>query len=456
MPFLFKLSKRVARLKDRVAAVSAALLAVTVVFACEKPVSITDPGSGSSDVSRLVVFPKTLTIQQNQTVDFTAVGLTTSGDTAAVTVSWSVTSGSITDMNSTGGRHYGRYKAAADTGRVKVIAKGQPNGVTDTATVTVTAVPVAAVSVSPASASVTAGQTVQLAATTSDAAGNALSGRAVAWTSSALGVATVSSSGLVSALAVGSATITATSEGHSATVALTVSSVPVASVAVTPASSGVQVGATIQFTAVAKDLAGNVLNGRTVTWASGNGAVVTVSGTGLATGVAAGTGTITATTEGKNGTATVTVTSIPVASVSLSPASASVSVGQTVQFVATPKDANGNALTGRTVTWGSSNSSVATVSGSGLASGAAAGSATITATSEGKNGSATITVTAPPPPQTGECAAPGAGWVWCDDFEQDRLSSYFEYDNAGGSFARTAGWGMGARRGCGCNGRRGK
>jgi len=285
MPFLFKLSKRVARLKDRLAAVSAALLAVTVVFACEKPLNVTDPGAGSSDVSRLVVFPKALTIQQNQTVDFTAVGLTTGGDTATVTVSWSVTGGSITDMSSTGGRHYGRYKAAADTGRVKVVAKGQPNGVADTATVTITATPVAAVSVSPMSASVTVGQTVQLAATTTDAAGNVLSGRAVAWTSSDLGVATVSSSGLVSALAVGSATLAATSEGHGATVALTVSSVPVASVVVSPASSSAQVGASVQFTAVPKDLAGNALTGRAVSWASSNGSVVTVSGTGLVTGV---------------------------------------------------------------------------------------------------------------------------------------------------------------------------
>src|SRR6266498_4072720 len=35
-----------------------------------------------------------------------------------------------------------------------------------------------------------------------------------------------------------------------------------------------------------------------------------------------------------------------------------------------------------------------------------------------------------------ECAAPRAGWIWCDDFEQDRLSKYFEYDNAGGNFGR--------------------
>jgi hypothetical protein len=50
----------------------------------------------------------------------------------------------------------------------------------------------------------------------------------------------------------------------------------------------------------------------------------------------------------------------------------------------------------------------------------------------------TITVTTV---STGACAAPGAGWIWCDDFEQDRLASYFEYDNAGGGFARAAGVG---------------
>ena len=392
MPFLFKLSKRVARLKDRVAAVSAALLAVTVVFACEKPLNVTDPGSGSSDVSRLVVFPKALTIQQNQTVDFTAVGLTTGGDTAAVTVSWSVTSGTITDMSSTGGKHYGRYKAAADTGKVKVIARGQPNGVSDTATVTVTAVPVAAVSVSPTSASVTVGQTVQLAATTTDATGNVLSGRAVTWTSSNLGVAAVSSSGLVSALVVGSATLTATSEGHSATVALTVSSVPVASVAVSPATSSVQAGATLQLAAVATDPAGNVLNGRTVTWTSSDPTVAPVSGSGLVTGVAVGSVTITATSEGKSGTAAITVNPPPVATVTVSPASASIRVGNTVQLTATLKDANGNVLTGRTVTWTSSNTKTATVNASGLVSGLATGSATITATSEGKSGTSIIKV----------------------------------------------------------------
>ena len=54
-------------------------------------------------------------------------------------------------------------------------------------------------------------------------------------------------------------------------------------------------------------------------------------------------------------------------------------------------------------------------------------------------------------PIVNECATPRAGWLWCDDFEQDRRASYFEYDNAGGSLARTNGvgnagsWGLRTR-----------
>ena len=66
-----------------------------------------------------------------------------------------------------------------------------------------------------------------------------------------------------------------------------------------------------------------------------------------------------------------------------------------MQLTATLKDASGNTLSGRTVTWSSSNTSVATVSSSGLVSAVTPGSATVTAASEGKTGTASITVTAP-------------------------------------------------------------
>jgi hypothetical protein len=71
-------------------------------------------------------------------------------------------------------------------------------------------------------------------------------------------------------------------------------------------------------------------------------------------------------------------------------------VGQTVQLTATPRDANGNALTSRTVAWSTSNASIATVSNTGLVAGVSSGSATITATVDGKTGTRTLNVIPPP------------------------------------------------------------
>jgi hypothetical protein len=82
--------------------------------------------------------------------------------------------------------------------------------------------PVASVSVTPAQASLVPLQTQALTATTLDASGNTLTGRAVTWTTSASAVATVSSDGLVTAVGPGAATITATSESKTGSAAVTV------------------------------------------------------------------------------------------------------------------------------------------------------------------------------------------------------------------------------------------
>ena len=83
---------------------------------------------------------------------------------------------------------------------------------------------------------------------------------------------------------------------------------------------------------------------------------------------------------------------VPVASVSVSPNPASVAAGATTVLSAAPEDASGNPLSGRAVTWSSSDESKATVSG-GVVTGVAVGTAMITATSEGQQGSATVNVT---------------------------------------------------------------
>src|SRR5207245_3983187 len=123
----------------------------------------------------------------------------------------------------------------------------------------------------------------------------------------------------------------------------------------------------------------NVLAGRAVAWPSSNPAIATVSASGLVAGVAAGAVTITATSEGQSGMASVTVANVPVASVMVSPTAPNVYVGGTVQLTATPKDASGNLLSGRIVTWTARSRALATVSASAVVTGVAVGAATITA-----------------------------------------------------------------------------
>ena len=341
-------------------------------------------------VATVSVSPASATVAAGQAIQLTATPKDANGNPlTGRTVTWSSsnTSVAIADVN-------GNVTALAP-GSATITATSE--GQSGTAAITVTNVAVNSVTVSPAPATVQQGQTVQLTATPKDANGTPLSGRVVTWSSSNTSVASVNASGLVSGGAAGSATITATSEGKTGTSAITVTSVPVASVTVSPASPTVTAGQTVQLTATPKDANGNQLTGRTITWSSSNTSAATVNASGLVSGVVAGSATITATSEGQSGTAAITVTNVSVASVTVSPAPASVVAGQTVQLTATPKDANGNALTGRVVTWSSSNTSVATVNGSGLVSGVVAGSATITATSEGQSGTSAITVTGPAP-----------------------------------------------------------
>src|SRR3989442_11607931 len=100
---------------------------------------------------------------------------------------------------------------------------------------------VGSVTVGPETAKVQVGQRVQLPATPKKASGTPLTGRAVTWASSAPAVATVNDSGLVTAVAAGSATITATSEGTGGTAAVMVAAVPPAP----PAPPGSVTGLTV-------------------------------------------------------------------------------------------------------------------------------------------------------------------------------------------------------------------
>jgi hypothetical protein len=151
------------------------------------------------------------------------------------------------------------------------------------------------------------GSTVQLQAITLDASGGVLNGRAVTWASSALGVATVSGTGLVTAVTPGEALITATSEGRSAQLTITVIPPPVASVEVAPTVLELDAGETAPLTAILRDASGNELTGREVVWEASDTGVATVDDDGVVTAAAPGNAVLTATSEGRTGGANLTV-----------------------------------------------------------------------------------------------------------------------------------------------------
>ena len=152
-------------------------------------------------------------------------------------------------------------------------------------------------------------------------------------------------------------------------------------------------GQTLQLTATVTP---SNATDKSVTWTSSNTSVAVVSSTGLVTAVSDGTATITATTaDGSNKTATCTVTvNIPVLAtgISLNQTSATLTMnGQTFQLTATVTPSN---ATDKSVTWTSSNTSVAVVSSTGLVTAVSNGSATITATTaDGSNKTATCEIT---------------------------------------------------------------
>jgi len=166
----------------------------------------------------------------------------------------------------------------------------------------------------------------------------------------------------------------------------------VASVEVSAPTSDLQVGATLQLSATAHDAKGGALTGRPVSWTSSTPATASVSSNGLVTGVTAGSTTITATIGGKNGSKTLTVTPPGVATVNVTLAASTLLVGQTTQATVVTRDAANNVITGRTITYKSTNTQIASVSSGGLVTALSPGSTTITATADGKSGSAQFTV----------------------------------------------------------------
>jgi trimeric autotransporter adhesin len=248
------------------------------------------------------------------------------------------------------------------------------------------------ITLTPDSATLAEGTELQLIARVTAPDGTVLTGRAITYTSDAATIADVDSVGRVRARTAGLARITARSEGKTAVTTIRVVPTSVAEVRITPAHDTLFTGTSRAFIAQLRAANGTVLTGRTVTWTSGASLIATVSPDGIVTALAPGTALLAATSDGITGFATVTVRARPVASVSIAPLTPTVPVNSTVQLSATVRDARGEVLTDRPVTWSASDATVAFVSSTGLVLGLRAGTTTITATVDGVRGSTTVTV----------------------------------------------------------------
>ena len=272
-----------------------------------------------------------------QTLQLTASPKDQAGNAIAATMTWSSNATGIATVSNTG-----LVTGVAVGTAVVTAASGSVNATT---TITVTPVPPVLTTIAiSGGTTVVAASTLQLTASPKDQNGNAIAAT-IAWSSNATGIATVSSAGLVTGVAAGTAVITATSGNVSATVTITVTPQVLTSITVS-GGTAVQVGATLQLIAAAKDQNGKAMTA-VFTWASDATSVATVDPTGKVTGVAVGNAGITASSGGVNSAKTIiNVTSFP--------ASADVRATTTPDFVAQPPQPAGSQVdirVGGTVNW---------------------------------------------------------------------------------------------------------
>ena len=241
-------------------------------------------------------------------------------------------------------------------------------------------------------------RTAQFSAVARDASSATVAGATISWLSSNPAAATVSGTGLVTAVANGSTQITASASGVTSTaVTVTVAQV-VANVTPTPASVAFgAIGSTRQLAAALVDSSGAPVAGApAVTWTrEGTGTTASVSAGGLATAIAAGaTDTAVATAGGRTARIPISVTQV-IASISVSPTPADTlrTTTRSKQYSAAAADSLGNPIAGASLTWSSSAPAVATVgAGTGLATAVADGSADIIASAGSVTGQRTLVV----------------------------------------------------------------
>ena len=349
-------------------------------------------------VASVFVQPSSLVLATGISTQLTATTYDINGN--AITgrnISWSTSNSDVATVDDAGVV----TTKSPGTAEINVNAEGRKSTVPVTVSPSTnvnTSVPVASVTVSLNAPSLLAGQSTQANAVLKDANGAVLTGRSVVWTSSDPTIATVDGTGLVTTTKAGSLTITATSEGKSGSAATvvgtsTVAVEPVATVTIALPSS-LNVGQSAQASVTLKDQNGNTLSNRPIAFVSSDANIASVTSSGLVTALKGGAVTITASAEGKSASAVVSAVAPKPAvhMITLAAGTTTLKIGEITQVTAVPKDINGVPISGLTITWSSSPSSVATVSSNGVAAGRSAGTAQVYAKADTVTRSIALTV----------------------------------------------------------------
>lgn len=254
-------------------------------------------------VASVAITPNARSLYVGTTATLQATAKTAAGTpVAGRPVSWTTSDGSVAIVTAAGTVQGIRAGTARITATVEEKSAH--------ATITVSEVPVASVTV-PDSIGLLPGGTQQLTAVARDAAGQPLPGRAITWTSLDPAVATVTATGLVTAVGEGRTQLIAASEGRQAAVRVFVAPTPIARIVLDVSTLDLERGETAMIGARVEDAQGNVLTGRQLWWASSDPNHVQVHSNGSVTALATATETITVQAEGKMAQATVRVTPAP-------------------------------------------------------------------------------------------------------------------------------------------------
>ena len=322
------------------------------------------------------------------TLQLTAQGNYSDGTTADISsqVTWSSSDSTVAALGTSG--LLTSYKSGS------LIATATSGTVAGTLVVTVNGLK--SITVGAPNASIASGATEQLTASAvyTDNSTKLITSQA-AWQSSDPTVATVSASGLLTALKSGNVTVTATWNSISGTVGVSVTAGALSSITVTPVAFSIASGQSKKLSALGTYADGTSLDvTNQATWSSSTSAA-SVDSTGLVTGSSAGASTITATIGSKTGSAIATVSTALLQTISLTPLTASIATGQTQSFIANGLFSDGSQTDiTNGVSWSSAATNFATIDQTGLATGVSAGASQISAASGSvAPGSATLTVT---------------------------------------------------------------